>query len=214
MSRVGAYVPLSLLAVLAFSPVVAAQAPDEGVKQVQQLVKKAGSTAEAITQAKLQFQKTMDVYNAVLADDAKDRKALYKKLQGEMETTEKRRADVLRADDEMKTDADIVFKSWADSTGAIASPDLKKRSEERLAKTKERCAQIQAAGHRVGEAYLPFMSTLKDQVTYLGHDLNAEAVASLKKDAAKVNAQAQEVTKRVDEAVATINASIGALRPE
>jgi len=205
---------LALPVLLAFSFATTAKAQDEGVKMVEQLTKRAGSTAQAVTEAKLQFVKTMTAYNAVLADDAKDRKGLYKKLQSEMEDTEKRRADVVKADDAMKLEADTVFKSWGDSTAAISNADLKKRSEERLTKTKARVADIQAAGQKAAAAYAPIMNTLKDQVTYLGHDLNAESVASLKKDSAKVNAQAQDLEKLLDEMVTTINTNTAALRPQ
>jgi hypothetical protein len=214
MKRTGFSVGLALLSAFGLSVMVTAQSPDAGVKQVEQLVKKAGSTVQAISETKLQFTKTVDVYNSIFADDAQDRKSLYKKLQGEMETTEKRRAEVAKRADEMKLEADLVFKSWADSAGAISSPDLKKRSEERLTKTKARFAEIEAAGQKAREAYAPIMKTLQDQVTYLGHDLNAEAVSSLKPDAAKVNAQAQDLGKKVDDMIAVANKNITALRPE
>jgi len=198
----------------ALSHALAAQAQDEGVKRVEQLVKSAGSTVQAIGDAKLQFIKTIDVYNSILAEDAKDRKKLYKKLQSEMAATQEKRAEVGRRADHMRLEAGIVFKSWADSTVGIESPDLRKRSEERLEKTKDRCAEIQSAGQSAVDVYAPVMKALQDQVTYLGHDLNAEAVASLKPDAEKVNAQAQELTKRLDEAIAVANQNINALRPQ
>jgi hypothetical protein len=205
---------LSVLAAFALAFTVNARAQDEGVKQVEALVKKSGSTVQAISEAKLQVMKTMDVYNSIIADNAKDRKGLYKKLQGEMETTEKRRAEVALRADEAKAEAALVFKSWADSAAAISNPDLKKRSDERLAKTKERFAEIDAAGQKAKEAYAPVMKALQDQVTFLGHDLNAEAVSSLKPDAAKLNTQAQELGQRIDETIAIANKSIAALRPE
>jgi hypothetical protein len=57
------------------------------------------------------------------------------------------------------------------------------------------------------------MKSLGDQVTYLGHDLNAGAVASLKPNAAKLNTQAKELDRRIDETMATANKTIGTLRP-
>lgn len=205
---------LGVLGGLALSVAVAAQAQDEGVKRVEELVKRAGSTVQAIGEAKLQFLKTIDVYNSIFAEDAKDRKKLYKKLQSEMAATQEKRAEVGRRSDQMKLEAGIVFKSWADSTAAIESPDLRKRSEERLEKTKDRLAEIQSAGQSAVDVYEPVMKALQDQVTYLGHDLNAEAVASLKPDAEKVNAQAKELTERLDEAMAVANQNINALRPQ
>jgi DNA repair exonuclease SbcCD ATPase subunit len=198
--------------VLSFA--VAARSQDEGVKQVEQLTKKAGATVEAIANTKMQLQKTMDVYNGLMADDAKDRKSLYKKLQSEMDNTDKRRAEIRVRADEMRAEADTLFKSWADSAAAIADAGLRKQSEDRLAKTKASYAEIGTVGQKAVDLYGPVMKALQDQVTYLGHDLNPSAVASLKPAAAKLNDQASDLMKRIDDTISTTNTAIGALRPQ
>jgi hypothetical protein len=193
---------------------VVASAQDEGVKQVERLVKASGNTVQAIGDTKAQLMKTMDVYNALMADDATDRKKLYKNLQKEMENTEKRRAKISEEAAKMNAEADALFKEWADSAAAIENPDLRKRSDERLAATKASYAEIGTVGQKAGDLYGPFMKALQDQVTYLGHDLNPGAVASLKPEAAKLNEDSQKLIQSIDETIATANKSIGALRPE
>jgi hypothetical protein len=201
-------------AAIVLSFAVAGRAQDQGVKQVELLAKKAGATVEAIANTKLQLMKTIDVYNGLMADDATDRKGLYKKLQSEMATTEKRRSEITLRADEMKAEADTLFKGWADSATAISDPDLRKRSDERLAKTKANFAEIGTVGQKATDLYAPVMKALQDQVTYLGHDLNPSAVASLKPNAVKVNDQANELVKRIDDTITTASTAIGALRPQ
>ena len=58
------------------------------------------------------------------------------------------------------------------------------------------------------------MKTLQDHVTFLGHDLNDSAVASLKPEAEKVNAQAKELYAAIDQATAAANTNIAALAPK
>jgi hypothetical protein len=65
--------------------------------------------------------KTMDVDNALLADDAKDRKKLYRDLQKQIEKTEKRRAKITTAAGAMASEAETLFKNWETS---ISSPAL------------------------------------------------------------------------------------------
>jgi uncharacterized protein YhaN len=191
-----------------------AWAQDEGVKQVQQLVKRANSTVGAITEAKLQLQKTMAAYDSVLAPDTKDRRDAYKKLQKEMANTEKKRAQIAERSTEMNAQADTVFKDWEGSTAGIQDADLRKRSEDRLAQTKERFGQIRATGQQASELYGPFMKSLQDQVTFLGNDLNPSAVATLAPDAAKLKAQADELYVAIDKTTAAANANIAALKPQ
>jgi len=186
----------------------------EGVKQVEQLIKKATATVKSIDETKAQIQKTMDAYNMVMAPETKDRKSAYSKLQKEMNTTERKRADISIRADEMNVEADVLFKNWSASTAAISDPALREKSEKRLADARARYADIQADGRKADSLYLTFMKTLRDHVTFLGHDLNDSAVASLKPESAKVNAQAKELFAAIDQATGAANTNIGALKPQ
>jgi chromosome segregation ATPase len=208
------YVPvIASIALLAGSG-VGLRAQDNGVKQINQLIKKANEGVASINDAKQQLQKTMDAYNAVLAPDVKDRQDAYKKLKKEMATAEKKRADVSSKSAEMNTEADKLFKGWQSSTAAIQSPDLRQRSEERLKKAQDRFGEIRQTGQNASSLYTPFMKTLQDQVTFLGHDLNPGAVASLKGDADKLNMQAKDLYSAIDKVTAAANSNITRLSAE
>jgi DNA repair exonuclease SbcCD ATPase subunit len=203
----------AVLAALALAATAGAQS-DEGVKQVERLVKASGNTVKAVAETKQQLQKTMEVYNALMADGAQDLPKLYKNLQKEMENTEKRRAKIDEEAAKMSAEADTLFKEWANSAAAIENPDLRTRSEDRLTATKASYEEIGTMGQKAGELYGPFMKALQDQVTYLGHDLNPDAVASLKPEATKLNERAGELIQKIDDTIATANTNIGALRPQ
>jgi len=192
----------------------AARAQDEGVKQIEQLIKSAKAQVEAISDAKQQLQKTMTAYNAVLAPDVKDRRDAYKTLQKEMATSEKKRADVSTRSRALNVEADKLFKNWEGSTAAIQSPELRDRSQQRLKRTQDRFAELRQTGQKAADMYSPLMKTLQDQVTYLGHDLNAGAATSLKSDADKLNAQAKDLYAAIDRVTETANANIAKLSAE
>jgi len=186
-------------------------AQDEGVKQIQELIKKANAGVESINDTKAQLQKTMEAYNAVLAPDVKDRRDAYKKLQKEVNESEKKRAVVATRNGEMNVEAGKLFKTWEGSTAAIQDPELRKRSQDRLAQAKKRYSDIQANGQGAARLYTPFMKALQDQVTYLGHDLNPGAVTSLKPEADKLNAQAKELFSAIDKTTAAATSNISQL---
>ncbi len=120
-----------------------------------------------------------------------------------MESTNKRRTKIGEEAAKMNAEADTFFKDWTNSAAAIESPDLRKRSEERLQATKASYTEIGTVGQKAADLYGPFMKALQDQITYLASDLNPAGIASLKPDAAKLNERANELIK-----------SIGALRPQ
>jgi hypothetical protein len=191
-----------------------ARAQDEGVKQIEQLIKTAKSQVEAIGDAKTQLQKTMTAYNTVLAPDVKDRRDAYKSLQKEIANSEKKRADVATRSKEMNAEADRLFKSWDATAAAIQSPELRGRSQERLKRTQGRFAELRQTGQKAADMYAPIMKTLQDQVTYLGHDLNAGAANSLKADADKLNGQAKDLFAAIDKVTETASANIAKLSAE
>ncbi len=209
-----ARIRFALGAVAALCCAGAVQAQDQGVKQVEQVVRKAKSTVDAIASTKLQLAKTMDVYNGLMADGATDHKGLYKKLQSQMTSTEERRAEIKLRADEMNAEAEALFKSWTDSMAGISDPALRKRSEDRIAATRASLANVKAAGQKAGELYAPVMKALQDQVTYLGHDLNASAISSLKADAGRLNAQVGQLVKQIDETMGAATGAIAALTPQ
>ena len=202
---------ISGIAVIIFGTATVGFAQDEGVKQIQELIKKANAGVESINDTKAQLQKTMDAYNTVLAPDVKDRRDAYKKLQKEVNESEKKRAVVATRNGEMNVEAGKLFKTWEGSTAAIQDPELRKRSQDRLAQAKKRYSDIQANGQGAARLYTPFMKALQDQVTYLGHDLNASAVASLKPEADKLNVQAKELYSAIDKTTAAATSNISQL---
>ncbi len=203
---------LAVLLALALAATAGAQS-DEGVKQVERVIKASGKTVKAIGDTKLQLKKTMDVYNSLFAEDAKNHKKIYKNIQKEMENSNKRRAKISEESAKMDAEATTLFKEWADSTAAIENPDLRKRSDERLSSTRASYAEIGTVGEKAADLYGPFMKALQDQITYLSTDLNPSAIASLKPDADKLNERANALIKSIDDSIYTANTNISALRP-
>jgi hypothetical protein len=200
--------------VLALTTMANLAAQGDGVKQIEQLIKKSTAAVKAVEDTKLQIQKTMDAYNLVVAPETTNRKSAYGKLQKEMENTKKKQAAIALRGGEASGDADTLFKSWQASTSAISDAALRGKSEERLAAAQARVAEIQADNRRADELYATFMKALEDQVTYLGHDLNASSVASLKQESATLNTQASELYAAIEKATSSAAAAIAALSPE
>jgi hypothetical protein len=174
---------------------VAAQA---GPEQTAKFLKSVEGTVKAIGESRAQLQKTVATYNSITEITAKDLKGAYKDLGKDVAASEKKVADGSAKVDEMNAEATGYFAAWKTSAMAISDPGLKKRSEERLAAAQERFHKISVAGRDTRQDFDTLMKDVKDQSTFLGHDLNASAIASLKPDAAKFNSRATAVFTKVD----------------
>jgi len=184
----------------------------EGVNQTEDLIKKGEQTVKAVAEAREQLEKTLATYNTLVDGQAADPKASYKDLGKAVKDSEDRVADVTRRQEEMDAEGEKLFAFWKTDVETISTPELKKKSQERLQATEARYGKIATAGKDARGAYDAFLGSLKEQITYLGNDLNPAALASLKPDAAKLNARAKQMFVKIDAASAAANASIDSMR--
>jgi chromosome segregation ATPase len=184
----------------------------EGLKRTDNLIKKAEDLVKSAGSAREQIGKTLDTYNAIFASDVKDVRKAYKGVEGEMAKSEKDREQVRMKLEEMKTEAEAYFSGWNASLAQIENVDLRKRSETRMTETRTRFDGVLDSVREARESYEPFMKSLNDQWTYLGHDLNANGIASLKPDAGKLNEQGKELFQKIDSGMTKGNDYIESLR--
>jgi len=186
----------------------------DGVKLTERFIKAGGEAVQGVAEAKLQLQTTLASYNALVNELSKDRRGDYKKLQKAVAETNKRVAETQQRLATMDGESNAYFDGWTGSLENISNPDLRKRSADRLEDSEKRYAGILAALQQARKEFDPFMTDLADQITYLGHDLNSSAAASLKPDALKLNGRGEKLFARADDAIRTANDYIRALRPE
>jgi hypothetical protein len=212
MKRNGMYVVFALVAAAAAlrATPVAAQA---GPEQTTKFLKTVEGTVKAIGESRAQLQKTVATYNSITEMTATDLKGAYKDLNKDVEGSEKKVVEGRPKVDEMNTAAEGYFAAWKASAAAISDPDLRKRSEERLADAQARFAKIAVAGKDARQSFDALMTDVKDQSTFLGHDLNASAIASLKPNAAKFNERANTVFAKVDGVSKMFEEYIASMKP-
>jgi uncharacterized protein YhaN len=194
--------------------VAASSMGQEGVKQTERLVKRAEDTRKQIGDTKAELQKTLETYNTLVSGRAGDAKKLYNDLRKAADRCEKKREDVRKRSADMEREAHTFFEEWTASLAGINNEDLKKRSQTRLNNTRVSFGEILSAGRRAGADFDIFMAALRDQIVYLGYDLNPSAVASLAEDAKKLNAQADTMFKSIDAVTDSIEESMSAIKAQ
>jgi hypothetical protein len=206
-----------VLSILLLTPLIAATQTGErsrtqGLKETDRFVKAGGNTSEAVANAKLQTQKTLDAYNALVTQPSKDMKGDYKKLMKSVDSMNDRVADARQKIEEMQQAGDTYFTGRGETIKNIQDPQLQDRAKERLADSQKQFGAVLAALREGGQALEPFRKELADQITYLGSDLTPSAMTSLKPNAEKLNARGKEVFAKTDKALETANAYFQSLR--
>jgi chromosome segregation ATPase len=169
-----------------------------GTEETKQLLKTVESTVKSLGDTRQQLEKTLTGYNSIMDQTAKDTKSAYKDLNKDIENSEKKVGEARLKVDEMNAEAERHFTAWKENAAAITDPALRKRSEDRLADARARFNKVSLAGKDARQSFDSLMTDLKNQSTYLGSDLNASAISSLKPDAAKFNTRAQGLLGKID----------------
>ena len=212
MKRSTTYLVFGLVAAVASlraTPAAAQAGPEATAK----FLKTVEGTVKAVGESKAQLQKTVATYNSITEMTATDLKSAYKDLNKDIAESDKKVADGRPKVDEMNTAAEGYFAAWKASAEAISDPDLRKRSEERLADARARFDKIALAGKDTRQGFDTLMTDIKDQSKFLGPDLNASAIATLKPNAAKFNTRATTVLGKVDGVTKMYEEYIASMKP-
>jgi ElaB/YqjD/DUF883 family membrane-anchored ribosome-binding protein len=159
---------------------------------------------EEITDALAEFRKVVEVEGGELA-------ARYDTLAAQLEDSE-RAADEVRARiDGVEDVAEALFDEWHGELGQYSDPGLRSKSERQLRATRSRYDQLMGAMHRAESKLEPALRPLRDQVLFLKHNLNAQAIAGLKGEVTQVDAQVTRLVAELDRAIAEANRFIAEL---
>ena len=131
-------------------------------------------------EASEQFKDALTKLKEIYAIDGGKLEAAYKKLESEYEACDERAEQVSEKIDEMEDVADDLFDEWKDEIKEISSKNLQKKSKEKLKKTRKKFDVLRDAMKKAEKRMKPVLTQLKDHVLYLKHNLNAQAIGSLK----------------------------------
>jgi hypothetical protein len=207
-----------ILAVVFVAPFAAAaqETPErsrtQGLKETDRFVKAGSTTSEAVANAKLQTQKTLDAYNALVTKPSTNMKGDYKKLMKSSDSMNDRVAGARQKIADMQKAGDVYFNGRAETIKNIKDPQLLEQAKQRLGDSQKEFAGVLQSLREAGDALEPFRKDLADQITFLGSDLTPSAMTTLKPSADKLNAQGADLFARTDKAIASANAYFQGLK--
>lgn len=158
--------------------------------------------------AKEQFQSALDQFSALVGFKGGDLRALYDRLSGELGKCRDRAKAVTNRIQSIENVAAALFEEWETELNQYSNPDLKQRSERALRDTQQRYGQLIAAMKRAESRMPPILTAFNDQVLFLKHNLNAQAVASLEGDVAEMENDIAALIAEMNAAIAEADAFI------
>lgn len=172
------------------------------------------SARDAQEDAKKEIQSALDQFGKVVSYQGGDLEAIYKKLSGELQNSEDSAKSVRKRIEDVESVADALFSEWNTELGQYSNAELRRKSEVKLAQTKTRYNEMHAAMKRAEQRIEPVLKPLRDQVLYLKHNLNARALAAIKGELVKVDAQVNQLVKDMNRSIAEADKFIQSMENE
>ena len=94
--------------------------------------------------------------------------------------------------------AQDLFVEWQNEISQIGNAGMKRDSEKKLQTTQKRYADLYKAMQRAEKQMDPILAKLKDNVLYLKHNLNAQAVNALDREIQTIDREIQQLIKDME----------------
>lgn len=150
-----------------------------GIPKRKILVDRVGAAREAQQDAKVQFSSALAQFLAVTRVPSTELQVTYEKLDGEFKRSEARAKEVRERIAAIDDVAQALFGEWKDELSQYKSASLRGQSERQLNATKQRYAALMRVMDQAAAGMNPVIDAFRDQVLFLKHNLNAQAVSAL-----------------------------------
>jgi len=178
------------------------------------LVSRVEDARDAQEDAKEQFQSALEKFSAVVEFSGGKLQEKYKQLKSELDKSQSKARSVRNHIAGVENVAKDLFDEWESELDQYASNDLRRSSEQKLKQTRQRYSQLIAAMKSAESKIEPVLTAFNDQVLFLKHNLNAQAIASLYDEFAFVKANIATLIKEMEASIAEANAFIKAMAGE
>jgi DNA repair exonuclease SbcCD ATPase subunit len=162
--------------------------------------------------AQKQFQSALEQFGSIVQLEETDLKKAYDKLNKEYEKSKDAADEVSSRIDSIESVAGALFKEWKAELKEYENKELRHSSEAQLKATKKRYNEMLVSMKAAEETMEPVLKVFHDNVLFLKHNLNAQAIGSLQSEFADLEGQIGELIKSMNAAIASSNKFIADIK--
>lgn len=182
-----------------------------GIEKRELLADRVEAARDEQAAAQQQFRDALEQFKAVAGYRGGELESMYEKIRGEYEDSEARARAVRDRIAAVQDVAEALFREWEGEIAQYSDPKLGRASRNRLAETRRRYGQLLTVMDRAASRMDPVLAVLKDQVLFLKHNLNAQALGSLAETTSSLEADIDRLVRDMQAAITEANEFLGTL---
>jgi hypothetical protein len=175
------------------------------------MVDRVQDARDAQKEAKEQFESALEKFSSVLGFQGGDLQEKYDQLKDEYEESATKADAVRNRIAAVEDVAEDLFAEWQEELSQYTSSSLRRSSARKLRETKNKYAQLIGAMKRAERKIDPVLSAFHDQVLYLKHNLNAQAIASLQSELATIETDVARLIREMEASIKEADSFISSM---
>lgn len=175
------------------------------------MVDRVEDAKESQEEAQEQFSSALEEMQALLNHDGGDLESAYNKAKDEYESAQDAADDVTNRIDKVEDVAEALFDEWQSEIGEISKASLRRNSESKLKETRRSYTQLVKSMRRAESKMEPVLTAMKDNMLYLKHNLNAQAIGAIKGEFASLQTDISGLIKEMNKSIDESNKFIASL---
>jgi hypothetical protein len=171
-------------------------------------VKKARDTQQ---QAKQEFANALEQFKSVVKVKSGDLEAHYNKLQAALRRSEAIASEVHDRIASVENVAGALFREWKDELKQYNNAELRRASERQMREAQGRYDSLLEAMKKAEARIEPVLRPMRDQVLFLKHNLNAQAIGALTAEVTAVESKVDDLIRDMEVAIREADAFVKTL---
>ena len=176
-----------------------------GVHKRDILVDRVENARDAQSAAQVQFKDALEQFGSVVNTEETELKDAYDKLNGKYKDSDAAAKKVSGRIRKVESVANDLFAEWEKELDLYTNQAMRTNSARKLEDTRSRYTTMLASMHKAEESMDPILKTFQDNVLFLKHNLNAQAIGSLRDEFSGLKTKIGNLIQNMNDAIAHSN---------
>ncbi len=183
-----------------------------GIEKREILVDRVEDARDAQTDAQETFRSSLERFQSVVETPDTPLQEKYDTIRTAFEDSQDVAEEVRDRIDAVEDVSEALFDEWEDELELYESASLRRNSERQLQDTRSRYNTLIARMHRAEAKMAPVLEAFEDQVLFLKHNLNAQAIGALEQELSQIRADVDRLIQDMEDSIAESEAFIEQFR--
>ncbi|MEH6354507.1 MAG: DUF2959 domain-containing protein [Marinobacter sp.] len=183
-----------------------------GVEKRDILVDRVGEARDAQSDARETFRSSLERFQSVVDTPNTGLQEKYDAISDAYNKSVNAAKRVSDRIDSVENVSVALFDEWEDELKLYKSESLRENSERQLGETRERYSSLMSRMHQVEKSMGPVLEAFEDQVLFLKHNLNAQAIGALEGELGQIRQNVDSLIRDIEVSIAESEAFIRQFR--